>query len=635
MSRRGAIAALVLYAGCGSQPLDVCGGRANCLAVHVAGSGSITSIDQLGVGVSGAIKVDARDPTAPGAPIDLPVAVAILFPQGRNGLVEVTATGFLGGRDIGEGGASGQIVAGGNSAVSIVLSAPSGGGDQSVLVDQSMLVDAGAQDLAGRDASALPDGTAIPDLVGTDFYGIDFAGGKDFAIPVDMTVLPDLAKPDLTPPAPVLTSVTPPSGPTNGGTAITISGDNFVNGATVMIDSQPLFGINVVNAQTITGTTPPDPNNHGKVAVTVRNPDGQMATGMLFTYYFGNVSFNMQGTSLNQWLQTGRALATADFNNDGFLDLVVTGQGKVNVQSNIVLRGNGNGNFNAMGQAFGQAPSGHSVVAFDVDRDGNTDAVVAYTAAEIGVLTNQNGLLGNGPTYQVQGNGAPQKVAAGDFNGDGFIDVAIADASTDTMGIYLNSANGNLGIEMTSAVAGEAWSLAAGDFDKNGFLDLAVCGITANTIQIFSGNGNGTFKPAKSFATGNAPHDVAVGDFDGDGWPDLVVTLNSGQGVDVLSNDGAGGFKAAVLHPGGTQPADVVVADFDQNGALDFANTSSADGAVFISLGNGDGTFAAPIQQNATPQLMGIVAADFDKDGKIDLAAVGQQQLTVFINRSK
>jgi hypothetical protein len=619
--RRAAIAALSVIAGCGgSQPLDVCAGRANCLAVHVAGSGAITTIDQIGVSVSGAIKVDAKDPMSAGGAIDLPVALAILYPQGRNGLVEVKATGFLDGRDIGEGSTSGQVVAGGNSSVSITLTAPSNG-------DQSVLVDGGVQDLAGRDTS-----TPIPDMVGTDFSLIDFAGGKDFAIPVDMTVLPDLSHPDLTPPPPILTSVTPPSGPTNGGTAFTISGDNFVNGATVTIDNLPVFGANVVDAKTITGVTPPD-QNHGKVAVTVRNPDGQSATGMLFTYYFGNVNFNNQGMALNQWIQTGRALAAADFTNDGILDLVVTGQGKINVQSNVMLRGNGNGNFTAM-QGFGQAPSGHSVVAFDVDRDGNTDAVVGYTAALIGVLTNQNGQLGNGPTYPVLGNGAPQKVARGDFNADGFIDVAIADAATDTMGIYLN-VNGMLAPEVTYAVNGEAWSLAAGDFDKNGDLDLAVCGITANNVQIFFGKGNGNFNGAKVYSTGMTPHDVAVGDFDGDGWPDLVVTLNSGQGVDTLLNDGAGGFKAAVVHPGGVQPSDVVVADFDLNGALDFANTSTQEGAVFVSLGNGDGSFAAPIQMNGAPQLMGLVAADLDNDGKIDIASVGQQQLVVMINRSK
>lgn len=74
-------------------------------------------------------------------------------------------------------------------------------------------------------------------------------------------------------PAPTLTSISPSSGTTSGGTAVTLAGSNFVSGATVKFGGIAATSVSVVNSTTITAKTPPNPA--GTVSVSVTNPDGR------------------------------------------------------------------------------------------------------------------------------------------------------------------------------------------------------------------------------------------------------------------------------------------------------------------------------------------------------------------------
>src|SRR6185436_18697026 len=86
-------------------------------------------------------------------------------------------------------------------------------------------------------------------------------------------------------PAPSVTAITPVSGPAAGGTHVTITGANFVGGATVSIGAVPAASVTVVNATTITATT--GPHAPALVNVVVTNPDGQSVTlPSAFSYAF-------------------------------------------------------------------------------------------------------------------------------------------------------------------------------------------------------------------------------------------------------------------------------------------------------------------------------------------------------------
>jgi len=97
-------------------------------------------------------------------------------------------------------------------------------------------------------------------------------------------------------------------------------------------------------------------------------------------------------------------------------------------------------------------------------------------------------------------------------------------------------------------------AVVTGDFNGDGRLELAVANQASNTVSVLTGNGDGTFQTPQTFTTGTGPQSLAVGDFNGDGRLDLV-TVNS-RDVSVLLGIGNGTFQPArsIVLPGEFPP---------------------------------------------------------------------------------
>src|SRR5262245_38397769 len=118
----------------------------------------------------------------------------------------------------------------------------------------------------------------------------------------------------------------------------------------------------------------------------------------------------------------------------------------------------------------------------------------------------------------------PQAVVAADFNNDGRLDLATANASSSNVSVLLGNANGTFQSAQTFTTGEGPKSIAVGDFNGDGALDIATA--NASDVSVLTGNGNGTFGSPSSISIGTSPESVAVGDFNGDGKLDLAATSN-------------------------------------------------------------------------------------------------------------
>src|SRR5580658_1154106 len=152
-----------------------------------------------------------------------------------------------------------------------------------------------------------------------------------------------------------------------------------------------------------------------------------------------------------------------------------------------------------------------------------------------------------------------------------------------------------LGAPSAFGAGTEPDSVAVGDFNGDGKLDLAVANEGSNNISILLGMGDGTFQAAVDYGAGTAPDSVAVGDFRRDGKLDLVVANDGSNNVSILLGNGDGTFQAAVNYGVGSAPTSVAVGDFNGDGKLDLAVVNELSNNVSILLGNGDGMFQAAV----------------------------------------
>ncbi len=344
------------------------------------------------------------------------------------------------------------------------------------------------------------------------------------------------------------------------------------------------------------------------------------------------------GTATN--IAAGNAsfsIAIGDFNGDGKLDLaVLNGDDTVSILLNY-----GSGGFLASTTlAVGSSANGGglAIIAADFNGDGKLDLAVADTGNNVVAIFTGNGSGGfSGPATYGVGTG-PESLVAGDFNGDGKLDLAVLNNGDNTVSILLNNGSGFIGGANLS-VGTSPFAIATGDFNGDGKLDLVVANGGDGTVSVLLGNGSGGFGTASTFTAGGGADSIAVGDFDNDDAVDLAVGNGADNTVVLLKGDGTGSFAAPVAYTVGStgfaNPYYVVAGDFNGDGKLDLAVANNGDGNVSVLLNNGSGGFSKAVNyatgSTSLPFPESVLTADLNGDGRLDLVVANSTEPDISI----
>ncbi len=320
-------------------------------------------------------------------------------------------------------------------------------------------------------------------------------------------------------------------------------------------------------------------------------------------------------------------IGIGDVNGDGRPDLVIpTGSG-VNV-----LLNEGRGNFGA--PTIASTGGANFVVLADVNNDKHVDLVLSTGQYCCGTAVTV--LLGDGkgdftaPSSQPGFYDTVPEIAVADFNQDGKLDIAAASQFFGYFEMALGNGDGTFQppetISLPTGFSG-SYALAAGDLNKDGVPDVAVLayGNYAEYALTFLNQGGGVFGTPTTYAVQSnadslqlAP--LVTGSGTGAANDLLVSTPGNGDVVSLLLNNGKGVFQDGLLEGPSAQSLYLVTGDFNSDGHLDLASVSSAGLSVLLNTGTDTSLFAA---EPPLPFFTGpLVAGDFNKDGRLDLVTI-------------
>ncbi len=214
----------------------------------------------------------------------------------------------------------------------------------------------------------------------------------------------------------------------------------------------------------------------------------------------------------------------------------------------------------------------------------------------------------------------PFSLAFGDFTGDGFVDLVVAEVDVDRMALLAGDGTGQFGPPQVFPVGVSPVAVAVGDVNRDHALDAVTANEGGDSVSVLLGNGAGGFAAQRTFAAGQEPFAVVVADVNDDEKPDLVVADSGGPTVSVLLGNGAGGFSPAQQWPVGPYPRSLVVVDLNHDGDRDIATADSGSSTVSVLLGDGTGQFGPTSSFPTGSSPSGITSADFTGDGNLDLA---------------
>jgi hypothetical protein len=493
------------------------------------------------------------------------------------------------------------------------------------------------------------------------------------------------------PTAPTITSLTPTSGV--AGTRVVLTGTNLSSTNVLTINGTAVTGLTVLSNTSLAFLVPAGTGTTGGVSVsTTWGTAGSTGFTPLITYTnnpivnagaiplansVAEVAFSEPVTGLDRQVlkvysaqaggkkagtvttsgTTMHFAATAgthytNFKPGELINVSVTPArntgGLTSVgrtfQFTTATGGTGRGNFaNAVSQAATVTGSTQTVVG-DADGDGDLDLFITdKTANAVNVRLNggdatgsNTGTFSNG--FAIATYGTPTRIALGDLDGDGDLDLVAACRLDDVLSVRFNKGtagfNGyDIGTGYNTGFFIALTDVTLGDFDNDGYLDIAVTDSGGVTVFFSGGDNTGTTTGVFAFqqriqlqpGTWNR---LQVADFNNDGWLDILALGGYySTGARFLLNGGNRYFlSSSTLALIDNSTSETAVGDLDGDQDVDFVTVSdNGKVGVFLNQENGSGNYQVSFSRGVVvPDLIGryaVALADVDADGDLDLIA--------------
>ncbi len=447
--------------------------------------------------------------------------------------------------------------------------------------------------LAGQHLAAqVPTISLVTPLSGPAGSSVTISGSNFSTIPANNTVYFGAVKAAVSAAAANALTVTVPAGATYQPITVTVNNltaysplpfsVTFAGGGTPAASSfAPLSYYQ-------TGSSPRpsaviDFNSDGKADIVTVNNFSTTLSVLQNTSTTGMVSF-AQGIILPGSLnQTNNVVGICDIDGDGKPDIAMGNAGNNSIYFYLNTSTPGTISFALPVILSNSAASG---LAFaDFGGDGRPDlAAVNYTDS-VAVYKNNStpGNISFGPKVNAGGGGIMSCVITGDFNSDGKQDMATGEYNNNRLVVFKNTGSGGVaafGERTFYAANNYPLKLATGDFNEDGRLDIALTCSNGSKISLYKNTaaaGNLSFDPKMDMEAGVNVISIAVGNIDGDSKPDILTGRQNFFSINVFQNTSSGSsfsFGPATVYEVGGYAESIVPADLDNDGKADIASTN-------------------------------------------------------------
>jgi hypothetical protein len=425
-----------------------------------------------------------------------------------------------------------------------------------------------------------------------------------------------------------------------------------------LTDVQTYAGTSLVADYKLAYQRSPSSQNSEVTSITLCAGDGSCLPASTVSWTAGGPGTftQLQNTlSLDFGAGAGASGFAGDFNGDGKTDYWMGYFPGGVFQYNVLFSSNGDGTFNTttVGGNVCRTP-------VDLNGDGKADCLVvpvgkpSTTGVVYASLGNGDGTFTTQSQTFTTGASSSSGTTAGDFNGDGKVDLLVTEFSSvvaTTGNDYILFSNGDGTFSPGSTFAfpkvGSTTSTTTsvtGDFNGDGKTDPLFFAFTSGNTNshtdfaVFLSNGDGSFKQSGIRLSGG-PYTPLLGDFNGDGKTDFLVATGATQYVFLSKGDGTFVQQTNTLGTNFGFPITaayfLAVGDFNGDGKTDYMLTQNTTQYMFLS--NGDGTFTQQTNTIATgigtpaDGVYSVIVGDFNGDGKTDYVMAGHSTQYVFL----